>query len=390
MRKILIICVFVFSSVNCFLQAQSLSSVITRKMCRDSLLSGNIGCAVKGYAALVESAKLERTGTKGVDADLLAEYAYALALYGACDGAFVALDKAGNLGSEYFDFYVAQICALAGYPELSSVFMTESGNDIPDWISRSYKMLADQYGSSNCRIVDNDIQRAFKRANTLGVNKQYAQSIILFQKITDACPNMYLPYVGYSTVWEKLGFYEKAAEELQTGINLMEKSDSTVVSIFQNHLIDLHNIVTDNKNRTFLGKLSDRYEPSFMFYAGGSVGKRSFSINSRLGFYTNNKISGSINIGYSRISGQNALNIGLAAYKTVKIFIFGLGINERISNNSVFSITPSSGISIMNKKGNASYDVMFNLYIPVIRENPVSYGLSFGRTFYFDFKFKKK
>ena len=361
----MIICVFVFSSVNCFLQAQSLSGVLTRKMCRDSLLSGNLGYAVKGYAALVESARLERTGTKGVDANLLAEYAYALALYGACDGALMTLDRAGNLGSEYFDFYMAQICALAGYPELG------------------------RYGASDC-TVGSDPQSAFKRANALGVNKQYAQSIILFQKIIDTYPNMYLPYVGYSTVWEKLGFYEKAAEELQTGINLMGKSDSTAVYVFQNHLIDLHNAVTDNKNRTFLGKLSDRYEPSFMLYAGGAVGKGSFSISSRLGFYTNNKISGSINMGYSRISGQNAFNIGLAAYKTVKIFIFGLGINEQIGDNSVFSITPSAGISIMNKKKNASYDVMFNLYIPVSKGNPVSYGLSFGRTFYFDFKFKKR
>lgn len=95
-------------------------------------------------------------------------------------------------------------------------------------------------------------------------------------------------------------------------------------------------------------------------------------------------------MGYSRISGQNAFNIGLAAYKTVKIFIFGLGINEQIGDNSVFSITPSAGISIMNKKKNASYDVMFNLYIPVSKGNPVSYGLSLGRTFYFDFKFKKR
>ena len=389
MRKILIICVFVFSSVNCFLQAQSLSGVLTRKMCRDSLLSGNLGYAVKGYAALVESARLERTGTKGVDANLLAEYAYALALYGACDGALMTLDRAGNLGSEYFDFYMAQICALAGYPELSSVFMAKSGKNIPDWISPSYRMLSGRYGASDC-TVGSDPQSAFKRANALGVNKQYAQSIILFQKIIDTYPNMYLPYVGYSTVWEKLGFYEKAAEELQTGINLMGKSDSTAVYVFQNHLIDLHNTVTDNKNRTFLGKLSDRYEPSFMLYAGGSVGKGSFSISSRLGFYTNNKISGSINMGYSRISGQNAFNIGLAAYKTVKIFIFGLGINEQIGDNSVFSITPSAGISIMNKKKNASYDVMFNLYIPVSKGNPVSYGLSFGRTFYFDFKFKKR
>lgn len=363
---------------------------LTQKMCRDSILSEQFDVAVRGYAAIIEAAQKKRTGTKGVDPDLIAEYAYALALSGAYDGAVVSIDRARSMKAEYADFFTSQIFALMDYPDLAAQFWTENSLlKAPTWLAPRYQTLTEKYKRQPAINTD-EPNIAFKRANTLAANKQYIQSILLFQEITDNYPDVYLPYIGYSTVWEKLERHEMAATQLQAGIERMDSLSANDKSVYEHHLRGLHEEIVHANSRSTFDRLLDRYEPSFMLYAGGSIGKQSFALNGRLGFYTNNKISATINLGFSRLAGTNACNIGVSAYKTIDILIFGLGINEQISSHSIFSIAPAMGFSFLNRKGNASYDILFNLFIPVKKDNPLNYSLSFGRTFYFNYNGKKK
>lgn len=391
MKKILIIVCIIGTTIPYTSSAQWYGASISLKMCRDSVVAERFDAAIGGYASLIDRAQAERTGSKGTDPELIAEYAYALALGGAYDGALVSIDRARALKAPSADFYTAQILVLMSYPDLAAQFWNNAPDRSipPAWLAEHYKDLAEKYKRTPA-VNSDELGTAFQRANALAANKQYTQSIVLFQEMTDNYPDIYLPHVGYSTVWEKLGRYEKAAAELKTGIEHMDSVSYQNKYVFEKHLRGLHDQIAQGDARSGFKKLLDRYEPSFMLYAGGSIGKESFALNSRLGFYTNNRISASVNLGYSRFSGANALNIGVSAYKTINILVFGLGINEQISENSIFSIAPAAGLSFLNKKGNASYDILFNLFVPVKKSNPLSYSLSFGRTFYFNYNGKKK
>ncbi len=360
---------------------------MTREMCRDSVLAENFDAAIKGYSRLIQTEKENRTRKRGVEADLVAEYAYALALDSITDRALATIDLARSMEAGHADFYTAQIFELLGFHELAGTFM--NGAEIPKWIESSYQDIAIRH-RVHLISSDNDMKSAFIKANVLTKQKQYVQAIIKFEEITDNYPTSYMPYIGYSTTLENLGMYGEAADKLQHGLNLIGQRDSSTTAVLQKHLDGLKITIARKTSPNFFERISDKYEPSFMLYAGGSAGKNNLSLNGRLGFFTKNKFSGTLNLGYSYISKDNAFNIGIAAYQMINIFVVGLGINEQISKNSTFSISPSVGISLMNQKGNASYDIMCNLFIPCKRGHLLSYTISFGRTYYFNFNPKKK
>lgn len=377
-------CCFIFAGI-------AVASPLTWKSCRDHVLSEDFDKAVIGYAQLIEDAQKQRTGTKGVDGDLIAEYAVALAFSGIYDGALMNIDRARMLDGKNADFYTALILNLMCYPDLAVQFWEEDFDGAaPAWIARQYKAMIEKFRRTPA-INSDEADTAFVRANALAANSQCIQSIVIFQEICDNYPEDYLPFVGYSIVWEKMNNYSKAAEVLEHGISLMStENNDDAVSAFNNHLVNLHNEIVFADNKSWMRKTMDRYEPSMMLYAGGAVGKGSFELNSRLGFYTNNKVSGSVNLGYSLVGKESVFNIGFAGYKTLNVFVFGIGINEQIGKDSVFSIAPSAGISLLNRKGNASYDIMLNLMVPCKKGNPVSFSVSFGRTFYFNYKGKRR
>ena len=49
-----------------------------------------------------------------------------------------------------------------------------------------------------------------------------------------------------------------------------------------------------------------------------------------------------------------------------------------------------TGLSFLNKNGNASYDITLSVDFPIGKGTKVGYTVSFGRTFYFDIKGKKQ
>lgn len=344
--------------------------------------------AILDYKMLITLAQEGRNAGKGVDGELLAEYAYALALNKMYDGALLNIDRARALQAKHVDFYTAQILSLMDYPDMAEIFA--KGAEEPEWLMAVYRKWSEEYKSTPV-LNGEEYSTALQRANELAAKRQSIQAIVIMRELEDNYPDVFLTYICSSAVWETLGYEEMAVKQLEKGLSCMKPGDTSEENKknYEAHLEWLK-IRIEKKKSTFY-MLRKRYEPEFMIYAGGTVAKSTFTINSRLGFYTNNRVSASINIGISRISSETYGNIGISGYKTWGIFMAGLGVNEQFGGgNNVFSLAPSVGLSFLNKSQTSSFDIMLNCYIPFKSGGSVAYGISIGKTFYFNFNGLRK
>ncbi len=340
------------------------------------------------YSQMIRDAEAHRSASDGVSGDLLAEYAYALALHHDFEAAMMNIDRARVVGTKYGDFYAAQILTLMGYDVAAKQLMQKA--EVPEWINDTYQTL-NAKRKTTASINQDAPDAALKRANKLAANRQTIQSIALFEELATVYPNEFIVYVDYSTVWESLGNYDYAAKLLQKGIDLMPQEDSANKQTFANHLVKVNQMKANAEN-SHGAKLSlGGNRLRMMTYVGASIAKDVYSMNGRFGLYTNNRFSASLNVGVNYMAEQFYGSVGVSAYKTWKVFVCGLGITDMFGHGSnTISLTPSVGLSFLNKSQTASFDIMINGYVPFSSGQKFSYGISIGRTFYFDLNGLKK
>lgn len=337
--------------------------------------------AIRLYGIAVEGCQKNRTSGSGVSGELLAEYSYVLALHHDFEAALMNIDRARMVGTKYGDFYAAQVLTVMGYTEASQQLMKQA--KVPDWISGTYQGLNDKY-KTTASINRDAPETALKRANKLAANRQTIQAMALFEELAAIYPNTYIIYVDYSTVWESLGSYAYAAELLQKGIGLMDDKDENR-HIFENHLAKVNEKKGRFENASWLKRLLGMNPPKMMTYVGAGIAKDMYSLNGRMGVYTSNKFSASLNVGLNYASEQFSGSIGVSAYKAWGVFVGGLGVTDMFSKEqNTFSLTPSVGLSLLNKSQTSSFDVMVNGYIPFSSDQKFSYSISVGKTIYFD------
>lgn len=329
-----------------------------------------------------------KTGS-GVDGTFLAEYAYALALHHDFEAALMNIDRARMVGTKYGDFYASQVLTLIGYTDPAQQLMKQA--KMPDWINGIYQGLNENYktmGSTYRPVasINRDApETALKRANKLAANRQTIQAIALFEELAAIYPKTYIIYVDYSTVWESLGYYAYAAQLLQKGIDLMPQEENGNKLVFQNHLTKINQMKASFENPSWLKRLLGMNPPKMMTYVGASAAKDMYSLNGRMGVYTSNKCSASLNLGLNYASEEFSGSIGVSAYKALGIFVGGLGITDMFGKDSnTFSLTPSVGLSFLNKSQTSSFDIMVNGYVPFSSDQKFSYSISVGKTIYFD------
>ena len=346
-----------------------------------SLKQGDVDKALVAYSYAVAQTQAQRNAGKGVSGELLAEYAYTLALHHDFEAALVNIDRARMVGTKYGDFYAAQILTLMGYNDAAGQLMRQA--KVPDWINGIYQGLNEKYKTT--ASVNRDAPDvALKRANKLAANRQTVQAIALFEELAAIYPNTYIIYVDYSTVWESMGKYAYASQLLQKGIGLMPEEQSENKQIFQNHLTTVDNQKMLFENASWIKKLLGMNPPKLMTYVGASVAKDSYMLNGRMGFYTSNKFSASLNMGMGYVEKQFSGNIGISAYKTWGIFVGGIGLADMFSKDSnSFNLTTSAGLTFLNKKQTSSFDIMVTGYFP-FTGGDCSYSISIGKTIYFD------
>lgn len=314
---------------------------------RYALKSGNIAQAVKEYADAIVIAENSRTAGSGISGALLAEYAYALALHHDFETALMNIDRARMVGTKYGDFYAAQVLAVMGYKDAAQQLMRQA--KVPEWISGSYQELTEKY-KTTASINRDAPEVALKRANKLAANRQTIQAMALFEELIAIYPDTYIICVDYSTVWESLGYYAYAAQLLQKGIDLMPQEHGENKQIFQNHLTKVNDMRARFENASWMKRLLGLNPPKLMTYVGASAAKDMYSINGRMGLYTSNKFSASVNVGLNYASEEFSGSIGVSGYKAWGIFVGGLGITDVFGKDTnTLSLSPSVGLSFLDK-----------------------------------------
>ena len=382
----------------CHIHAQSIgerlvkitggNNIVLRNDAQIYIKNNQLFEAIRLYVIAVESCQESRTSGSGVNGELLAEYSYALALHHDFEAALMNIDRARMVGTKYGDFYAAQVLTLMGYTDAAQQLMKQA--KVPDWINSTYQGLSEKYRTTTS--INRDAPEiALKRANKLAANRQTIQAIALFEELATIYPNTYIIYVDYSTVWESLGNYAYAAHLLLKGIDLMPEESGIEnplqqnKQIFQNHLAKVNQMKASFENASWLKRLLGMNPPKMMTYVGASAAKDFYSLNGRMGVYTSNKFSASLNLGLNYASEEFSGSVGISAYKAWGIFVGGLGITDMFGKDSnTFSLTPSVGLSFLNKSQTSSFDIMVNGYVPFSSDQKFSYSISVGKTIYFD------
>ena len=355
---------------------------------RKCLANFQIQKAATLYSDAINHEQLQRDDGIGVNGELLAEYAYSLALHHDFEAALMNIDRARMVGTKYGDFYAAQVLAVMGYQDAAQQLMRQA--KVPEWINGSYQGLTEKYKTA-ASINRDAPETALKRANKLAANRQTIQAMALFEELAAIYPDTYIIYVDYSTVWESLGYYAYAAQLLQKGIDLMPREQSENKQIFQNHLTKVDELKAKFENASWMKRLLGVNSPKLMTYVGASAAKKMFSLNGRMGFYTSNRFSSSLNVGLNYSGKQFSGSIGLSGYKAWGIFVGGLGLTDTFGKGqNSFSLTPSVGLSFLNHSQTSSFDIMLNGYIPFSKGQKFTYSISIGKTIYFDFNGKRK
>lgn len=345
---------------------------------RSALLQGDLLRAVGLYSAAVKQEQNRRTSSFGVDGDLLAEYAYALALSHNFDFALTNLDRARAVNALHADFYTHDILLIMGYAELAAEFPTSR---IPDWLAGHSEELLATHGIAEPRrdvVSKEDLEKAY----LLQHRQQSIRALTLLHSLEVVYPNAYIiPVVG-SAVWESLGLNSPATASLRRGLELMDSTvpEGNKVS-YAKHLSEL-----ESYSNTFLPQVLQavsKFKLRPMFYVGATYAAETFSLTGRVGMYTATRFSTSLGIMLTKGDGFLTGSVSLSAYKTWHILVGGFGLSYIFSdNNNTLSLSPSVGFSFMDDSQKSSFDVMFNLHIPFSSESSTSYCISIGKTFY--------
>lgn len=350
--------------------------------CHSYIKQGDISNALQRYSKTIEITQNERNSGQGVSSNLLAEYSYVLALHHDFEVALIYIDRARMMGAKYGDFYAAQVLTLMGYNDAAQQLMKQT--KVPEWINGIYQGLNEKYRTT-ASINRDAPETALKRANKLAANRQSIQAMAMFEELAAIYPNTYIIYVDYSTVWESLGYYAYAANLLQKGIDLIPQEQNENKQIFWNHLIKVNQMRASSENASWIKRLLGMNPPKLMTYVGASAAKDMYSLNGRMGIYTSNKFSASVNVGLNYASKEFSGSVGVSAYKAWGILVGGIGITDMFGKGmNKFSLMPSVGLSFLNKSQTSSFDIMLNGYIPFSSEQKFCYSISVGKTIYFD------
>lgn len=391
MKQIIIFIIsMVFSSITSAKPNKQQSSIYKiieanayDNIAKSSLKQEDVTKAIYYYSLSITNAKNARNAGRGVSGDLLAEYAYALALHHDFEAALMNIDRARMVGTKYADFYSAQVLTLMGYEDAAQQLMKQA--KLPEWIDGVYSVLNIKYKTK--ASINNDAPSdALKRANKLAANHQTIQAIALFEELKQRYPDTYITYIDNSALWETLGHYAYASQLLQKGISLMPHELAENKQVFEHHLTKVNDLKLKFENASWLKQLLGMNPPKMMTYIGASAAKDMYSLNSRLGFYTSNKFSASLNVGVNYYNEEFSGSIGASVYKAWGVFVGGIGLTDMFNKeSSTLNLSPSLGLSFLNKAQTSSFDITLTGYIPFSSEQKFSYSISLGKTIYFDF-----
>lgn len=331
-----------------------------------------------------------------MNAILLAEDAYALALGGIYDAALMRLDRCWSIDANSPDvnYLTGQVFALMGYDDITNeIWKSSEKYKAPAWISSKAAILLQKYRhklSSSSKTDSEEIIAKFKKANEMASQSLYFQSIAMFHEIINLYPNEYLPYVGYSITLEKTGAFENSAQSLDKAISLIGNNSENIEEkrILKQHLVTIKRKLTSLPPGAMPGlhrrNVLDAFSPQMMAFGGFMLSPSLTSINGRIGYYISEGSNASFDFGIGSVSNASFSNIGLSLYSREKYLVVGGGLMMNSGGgNTAFSLKISVGVSKMNKNRKSSFDVFLDVYSGLKRGSLATFSISFGSSLYF-------
>lgn len=351
------------------------------KMCRNAVIDYRFGDAIELYAAEIKHRQSNLKANQTVDGDILAEYAYALALNHNFEYALVNIDRARTLKARHADFYTNQILSLMGEDELANAYRF---SNIPKWVgpyfSKLYhKRVVNPHVEDSLSLPRSELEHVRQLANSA----QYVQALVLLRHLQHCYPDEHILLSVESAIWETTGNRPQAANCMDEAIKKTGRGDDReLVAEYNVKLSELK-----SSGAAVVGGIKQVVRKSHirtMVYAGGTIAKGNYSLNTRVGFYTSTQFSASLNLSFMFMEESFNGSLGISGYKTWKFLLGGLGLSYMFGGETgAVSLVPTVGVTFPNKSQTASFDVTFSCYIPLTESAKFSYGLSFGRTFYF-------
>lgn len=364
------------------------------KTARNAVLNEHFEDAVVVYSDLLK---------KEDNSTVRAEYAYALALAQCYDGAIMNLDEIiiGGKGDKTTLFYISQVLKLMEYDELADVFWTKEVLGSPSWILLDYKKFIDKYKYKATINIDN-LGTALQRINYLIAKKQYIQSIVIYQELIETYPDEYLPYIGFSALWESLGYKDLAVKYLQDGIEVMGSESGTYDAdgVYIKHLAKLKSKGNYEYEKAFaydrikdIGKDKDlssieadnKSSKRKFIYLGLTSISKALSIEAKYGLYTSDRTSFSLGLGYQGYGGTPSYWGSMSYYVGAGKFFSGLGLSllaQKTGNAFDGGLGISLGGSFLKSLERQSIDCRLGIYY-MIQAKDMKATISIGYTYYF-------
>jgi hypothetical protein len=293
------------------------------------------------------------------------------------------------------NFFVSQVFALMGYNQLAGDFWKgDAVNAVPAWISSKAPEYLTRYrykASASDSVEQDDVVSRFKRANRLAAQNSNLQSIALFEEITGQYPGEYIPYVGYSIALEKASMYNRSALTIEKALTIVGESpeNSDARKLLNQRLVTVRSkIGSEGKTSGSATKPINQPGgeiPRFTAYAGGIASESFVSLSAKIGTYKTGAGSTLLDLGLTSVSGSTSFNVGVLSYFRQKIFVGGYGLSGSFGGgSSTIYAKVSLGISLMNRKRSASFDVFLDGQQPLAPKGAATVlGMSVGRSVYF-------
>jgi tetratricopeptide (TPR) repeat protein len=354
---------------------------------RLAIVSENFSDALVIYAPLAKST---------TNPQIVAEYAYALALAGIYDLSLIQLDRVWQMGknSSEVNYFAAQVFNLMGYNDIVVELLKINDNSLaPSWIAKQAPSFLQKYKASGAVLViknEEEFLQTLEKANTLADRSYYFQSIALFHQIVGVYPDEYFPYVYYSITLEKAGATTKALQMVDKAISVIGNNpeDLEKKQLLQERKNELQARLSTAPGFLSLPQSSVISPPRIIFYVGGQASSIYSSLNFRTGYlFSDNKYNINVDFGLfsdTAMTDPFATSIGFSAYRRLLVnsresqnqvfLVGGVGI-QKIQNKNV-SPNLTFGVSVVSNK-RLSLDVLYNIYSEKVRTFLI------GETFYF-------
>lgn len=370
--------------------AQTLKSVIgnmvtnesvTVENARRALISEDFGKALYLYQTIIASQQANRSQGSQVNNEIMAEYAYTLALTGAQQPALINIDLALNLiqPSATVYYYVGCILDVIGFEAIAQPYIKIGKS--PKWMLGRDEQLNDKYRSPVLLSIERT-DRALEHITTCLTEERNIEAICYATRLTQLDPDSQAAWLLQSAAFEKIGCYTFALDSFKKGMSIGDNTDKPGVESQWEYL---------TKKSQKKGNSVNVWQPGFMVYGGLSCSNKTTYITGRYGIYSGPlSLSANMSLGIP-MHGKCSYYAGVSCFYNIGKLFTGLGFGlDCIGASATCTFSPTVGLSFINAKRTSSFDISVAWSIPCQSGMKSSLDISIGKTFYFNSNGKSK